>query len=112
MSQQLGLQLEDVASTPRRRQRRAYHVRSHATLPEAQAGEKRAHRQEDHVLAWFRAHPGRWTPWDVAEALGICINSARRSCTNLTYRGLLVHQRADRRPAGPYGQRSGTWEVA
>lgn len=94
---------------------RSFHIKGgHVTVPEAQDGERRARSQEAAVLAWMRAHPGRWTPWDLAEALGLCINSVRRSMTNLAHANpaRLRHIEGERRVAGPWGQRSGVWEAA
>jgi hypothetical protein len=113
VKEQLGLALEPAPTAPRAAALRSFHTRRQpVTVPEALAGEQRAARQEELVLDFFRRTPGRWTPWQVADVLGLCINSARRSCTNLTAAGLLFHHARDRRPAGPYGQRSGTWEAA
>lgn len=114
MSQQLGLQLEP--EKPPRRKRTgvlvSFHVRSHVAPQEALEGEQRAQTQEEAILAWMRAYEGRHTPYAVAEALALCVNSARRAMTNLTRRGLLVHWKGDRRPAGPWGQSSSTWSAA
>lgn len=52
---------------------RSYHARSHVTPAEAIAGEARAQRQEERVLAWMRANRGRWTPWEVSEATAIFV---------------------------------------
>ena len=117
MTHQLPLALDDVAPTPRRRQRRAFHVRSHTTLHEAQAGEERAKRGDAAVLALFR--PGqRLTPSQVHGLfLDECgppaplLTSVRRAITNLTDRGLLIHYPADRR-MGPHGARESTWGLA
>lgn len=90
----------------------SFHVRAHVSVPEALAGEQRAATQEETILLWMRAHEGRHTPYAIAEALSLCVNSARRAMTNLARRGLLFHWRGDRRPAGPWGQKSGTWSAA
>lgn len=126
MTQQLPLGLEDVAPTPRRRQRRAFHVRSHVRVEEQQAGEAAARRGDARVLDYFRANPGRrFAPSDVHQYLAeFCgtggddiapraplLTSVRRSISNLTARGLLVHYPADRRP-GPHGARESTWGLA
>jgi hypothetical protein len=56
--------------------------------------------------------PGsRRTPWEVADALAMCVNSARRALTNLVDKGALMHHQTDRRRSGPYGQRSRTWSL-
>jgi hypothetical protein len=104
----LGLQAPGAERQPRR-----FHARAHMPLAEQQAGEARAKDQEARVLRFFHAYaPNRATPWDVAEAVGLPITSARRACTNLTKAGLLVHHRTDRRRAGPYGALSATWSAA
>lgn len=116
MSQQLGLPLDD-APAPARKPRRSFHVRSHVTVEEALAGERKAQRQDRRVLEVFR--PGqRLTPSQVHGLLcdetgppAPLLTSIRRSLTNLTRRGVLVHYRADRRP-GPRGARESTWGLA
>jgi len=83
------------------------------TPAEALAGEARAASQEERVAAWIAARaPIRFTPYDVAEALSLCLNSARRAMTKLAGRGVLVHHRRDRRPAGPHGQKSSVWSAS
>jgi len=99
---------------PRRRTSALEHFHARGeTVPEALAGEERAARQEDDVRGLFESLSAgtRLTPWDVAERLGICINSARRACTNLTDAEDLVCHIDDRRQAGPYGQKSRTWSL-
>jgi hypothetical protein len=115
LSQQLPLALEDVAPTPRRRQRRAFHVRSHQTVEEALAGEQRAGRQDRRVLEVFRDCGRRLTPSQVHGLLcdecgppAPLLTSIRRSLTNLTSCGLLIHYPADRR-LGPHGVKESTW---
>jgi hypothetical protein len=111
---QLCLEFTLEPPVPRRlRPRRSFHVRSSMAYAEVLAGEGRASTQETAVLAYFesrRSH--RLTPWDVSDALGIFIVSTRRAITNLCNAGLLVMHPSDRRLAGPYGQKSCTWEVA
>jgi ribosomal protein S25 len=115
MTDQLAL---PFTRTPKPRSRPSYHVRAHQTVPELQAGEAKAQKQEERVLELFKSNRNwatsswRLTPWDVAEALGLPVTSARRALTNLTYRGLLRHYPADRRQSGPYGAMSGTWGLA
>jgi hypothetical protein len=81
-------------------------------VPEAQEGERKAQRQEDLVLEWFRAHPGaRVTPselkrWEIAARWPL--TSVRRALSNLTHAGYLVHYKAERRP-GPYGANESCW---
>jgi len=110
---QLALAFADVPA-PRRRTGSLEHF--HPTgqgAEEALAGERRAQRQEIRVADWFRSKPAgfRATPWDVAAALGLCINSARRAMSNATAAGVLVDHPEDRRPAGEFGQRSRTWSL-
>lgn len=94
---------------------RSYHVRSHQTAAEVQAGEANANRQEDTVLGWFKTHPAvRVTPsefwrWEVVAKWPL--TSVRRALSNLTRQGWLVHYRADRRP-GLYGANESTWGLA
>lgn len=114
MADQLGLDLEEQPRAPRTDAREAFHVRSHVTAEEAAEGEARAASQDDQVLAFFRAcSPGRrWTPSEAYFYFSTWpITSLRRSFTNLTVRGLLVHYPADRRP-GPRGARESTWGLA
>lgn len=90
----------------------SFHVRSHMTVEQAQEGELRAQTQDVAVLAWMRAHPGRWTPPEVLAGLGTAapLTSIRRSLTDLTRRELLRHWPADRRP-GVFGALNSTWEA-
>jgi hypothetical protein len=90
----------------------SFHVRSHMTVPEALAGEKRARTQEDAVLELFRAHPGRrFAPSEVAALIpGALLTSIRRCLTNLTTREALAHHPTDRRP-GPFGSKESTWSL-
>jgi hypothetical protein len=109
---QLPLALEEQPKAARTAALRHFHARDE-TPAEALAGEKRAAGQEGAILAWFEDLPAgaRKTPWEVAEALGLCINSVRRALSNMVDRGELVDHRGDRRPSGPYGQRSRTWSL-
>lgn len=112
--QQLPLALDrDPPKVPRRAALRHHHVppQAHKPVPEALAHEERHQTQDEAVVAWLRAHPGRWTPYDVADALGLCINSSRRALSNGTRAGHLTKHKADRRPAGPWGEKSATWEA-
>jgi hypothetical protein len=114
VKEQLGLHLDpasSVAAAGRAGQVRSFHVRSHVTVEEALEGERRAATQEQAVLDWMRAHPGRWTPPEVLAGLGTRspLTSIRRSLTDLTKRELLRHWPADRRP-GAYGALNSTWE--
>lgn len=113
MKEQLPLHL--VPDPPRRRRRaalRAFKPRLESPS-EALAGDERAVRQEEALLAWFRLEPGRrFTPSEVHELAGLrCpLTSIRRALTNLTDRCDLVHHREDRR-VGPYGARESTWSL-
>jgi hypothetical protein len=111
---QLGLGLE-APQKPRTGALRSYHVQSHVPVPEALEGERRAVRQEDLLLTWFRSdlRPGRrFTPSEVHNHFGQWpLTSIRRALTNLTTLGLLTHHKADRRP-GPFGAKESTWSLA
>lgn len=82
----------DFSRTPRR----SYHVSrpipgdAHEAAREICEGERRARGQEDAILAFFRANPGRWTPSEVCVRVGgMLLTSARRSLTNMTHQGVL-----------------------
>jgi len=114
MPEQLGLALDqDPPKARRTAALTSFHPRDESPA-EALAGERRAASQEDAVLGLFMSLRAgtALTPWDVSERLGICINSARRALTNMADRGELLHDARNRVPAGPYGQRSGTWRLA
>lgn len=110
---QLALGL-DAPSKPREAQLRHYHVRSHQTVEEANAGEAKAQAQDAMVLQAFD-HGKRLTPTDVLLWLNSfnlrsapLLTSIRRS---LTKAGVLVHHKGDRRD-GPRGARESTWSLA
>ena len=111
MRQQLALQL-DPPKAPRTSALRSFHVRSHIPAHEALQGEQRAQTQEDLVLAWMKAHPGRHTPPEVLAGLGVNwpLTSVRRALTDLTAAFELRHWRGDRRE-GIYGSLNSTWEA-
>jgi hypothetical protein len=111
VTRQLNLGLDAPPRKARTAALRSAHYRSHVPAEAAILGDIRAQRQEDRVLEWFRTHPGRHTPWAVAEALEIHIVSTRRAITNLTVRKLLRHHQAERRDAGPLRAKSSTWEA-
>jgi hypothetical protein len=74
--------------------------------------ESAARRQDDLVLAWFRARPHvEASPEDVhAAVLPLApLTSARRSITNLTARGLLEKLQHTR--AGQYGRPVHVWRL-
>lgn len=109
MTDQLGLDF----TAPQQRRTAAlesFHVQSHVTVPEALAGEKKAKRQEDAILDYFRLRPvQRFTPSEVAAQFPQWpLTSVRRAMTNLSKAGALVHYPADRRP-GPYGAAESSW---
>ena len=114
---QLPLGLEEAPKEPRTGALRSFHVQSHVTVPEALEGERKAGRQDKRVLSVFR--PGqRLTPSQVRGLLcdecgpaAPLLTSVRRSLTNLTTRGLLIHHKADRRQ-GPYGAKESVWSLA
>lgn len=105
---QLGL----FDRTPPEPEAPSFHVRSHVTVSEAEEGERRAQRQEDLLLEWFRSYPdARPTPselWMIEICKGWPLTSVRRALSNLTRAGYLVHYKADRRP-GPYGANESCW---
>lgn len=97
---------------------RSFHVRSHIEPGEALAGEAKARGQDAMVLAVFeRAGRGaRLTPSQVhailvGDVYRLLLTSVRRSLTNATTAGRLLHWPGDRRP-GPYGARESTWGLA
>lgn len=100
---------------PRAAALRHHHVRSHQPVEEALEGEARAQQQDARVLEIFwRAQRRRLTPsevWGLLDGQVPLLTSVRRSITNLTARGLLVHYRADRR-MGPRGARESAWGLA
>lgn len=119
MSQQLGLDLEEQPTKPRRGALRSFHARSHVRPEDALAGEARAKGQEESILSWIRAQgPGlRFTPTDVKRAFpGLELTSVRRALTNLaTDRegkpARLVHHPEDLRES-PRGGTESTWGLA
>jgi hypothetical protein len=86
-------------------------------LPIAQLADaiKRAEQQDEAVLAIFRSVGGSLTPSQV-QSIGVgnglhwLLTSVRRSMTNLTNAGVLVHLH-DTRP-GPHGRPEGLWQVS
>jgi hypothetical protein len=112
MKQQLGLQLEPAPTARRTSVLRSFHARAHVPVAEALAGEANAQTQEDQVLAWMKAHPGRHTPPEVLAGLGTKapLTSIRRCLSDLTAAFELRHWPADRRP-GIYGAKNSTWEA-
>ena len=81
-------------------------------MPEAQAGEQRAQRQEARLLAYFRTHPGaRLTRHQAAEVLGCLEVSAGRALANLRDAGYLRKLLGVRVP-GPHGASAHPYEAA
>lgn len=119
MSAQLAFTFEPAPRAHREGALHSFHVRSHVTVPEALEGESRAAAQEGIILAFFREHPGRWTPSEVANNVNRGrprpwpLTSVRRAITNLAAepREELVHHPKDRRP-GPFGSLESTWGLA
>lgn len=120
MSEQLQLGLDDQPRARRQAEPESFHIRSAVTPAEALEGDARAHGQDERVLRVFRESPrsARYTPSEVHAALVLemaaaapLLTSVRRSLTNLTNRGELVHHPEDRRP-GPRGARESTWGLA
>lgn len=94
-----------------------YYQKTPLSRDEAIAAVRDAKRQEDAVLAFFRAAPaGMFSPSQVFAA---CerqgkhwpLTSIRRAITNLTSAGALVHLRDMTRP-GPYGKPETLWRLA
>jgi hypothetical protein len=120
--QQLGLALDpdEPPRAPRAGVLRHAHLQGQPlTVGEALFLERKAARQDALVLAVFQALPGEpLTPTGVLLEIierepppAPLLTSIRRSLTNLTRRGLLVHDKRDRRP-GPRGARESTWRLA
>jgi len=98
------------------RRRSSFHVRSHFTVEEVVAGEKKARRQEDNILEWFRENPTiHATPTELFDLLPShrrpLLTSLRRALTNLTTAGFLRHYPAERRD-GKYGVKESCWGLA
>lgn len=118
MSEQGRLPFDDPPRRRRQAALRSFHTRRQPVgVGEALAGEARAQRQEEAVLAIFReVDQPRLTPSQVLAAWPVVIGrsnvplltSIRRALTTMTARGLLVHYPRDRRP-GPYGSPESTW---
>jgi hypothetical protein len=111
LTSQLGL----FDREPPERERHSFHVHGgHATVPEAQQGERKARRQEDLVLEWFRTNPyARVAPselWTRNVCCGAPLTSVRRALSNLAKAGFLIHDRGTRR-MGLYGSMEGTWRL-
>lgn len=83
------------------------------TNMEREVYEEKAKAQDEHILEFFRSHPGKsFTPWEVN---AIClpeapITSIRRAMTNLTNKG---HLRKDcmKKREGNFGIRTCTWSL-
>jgi len=116
MSEQLPLDIIG-ARVPSPRKEPGFHVRSHVSVDEAQAGEDQAQTQERAILEWFRMQdrcvPGvKLTPSQVHGNFdGWELTSVRRALTNLTTRGHLTHWPGVR-VDGPRGAKESTWSLS
>ena len=116
MSEQLPLDIIGARQPPPR-QEPSFHVRSHVTVAEAQAGEAQAQTQETAILEWFRfqdrAVSGvKLTPSQVHRNFdGWELTSIRRALTNLTTKGHLAHWPGVRID-GPRGAKESTWSLS
>lgn len=118
MRSQLGLFDSPPPSRRRAAALRSFHARHQpVTVDEALEGERKAERQEDLILDWFRYQPpgARFTPSEVHAvflAHGWPITSVRRALTNLSSGETppLEHHPADRR-SGPLGAKESTWSL-
>jgi hypothetical protein len=112
---QLELALADPPRKARTAALRSAHFQSHVPAGEALAIEAAAGHQDAEILDFFRVRDlcadRRWTPSEVhAEFPQFLLTSIRRSLTNLTRRGLLLHHPHDRR-SGPRGARESCWSL-
>lgn len=90
-----------------------YHVTTPLTTGQEIAAIWSAREQNDAVISIFRAHPRRMSPSEVhslgvARGLTWLLTSVRRSMTNLSRDGALVHYRWLHKP-GPYGRPETLW---
>jgi hypothetical protein len=119
-AQQMLLELAPAPKAERTGALRAYFPTNPVSVQEALGSEKRARRQDDAVLALFRAYGSarRFTPSQVHDML--CheegrdkplLTSIRRSLSTLTSRGLLKHYKSDL-VDGPRGARESRWGLA
>lgn len=79
--------------------------------PELEVRQETARSQEEEILEVFELRPYEClTPFEVQDLTGIeCINSVRRSMTNLSKRGKLV--KTDVKKVGKYGTPNYTWKL-
>jgi hypothetical protein len=65
--------------------------------------------QEETILQFFETNPNQeFTPFEVRSLTGIdCINSVRRSLTNLTQKGKI--RKTDIKRIGQFGQKNYCW---
>ncbi len=89
-----------------------YHNSTDLLPEELSLREHSAQSQEEQILLFFKERPGReFTPFEVMEITHIsCINSVRRSITNLTNDGLIMKTDI-KRISGPYMQKNYTWKL-
>lgn len=119
MTSQLPLDLTGGPAPKEPKPPRSFHVRSHTTVDEAEAGEARAQTQEAAILQWFRlqdvAVPGvRFRPSQVHDVFDQWpITSIRRALSNLTSANpsKLTHWPGDR-GEGPLGAKESTWSLS
>jgi len=119
MTEQLRLDVLRDPAKPTPKPAPSFHVRSHTSVEEAEAGEAQAHTQEAAILQWFRmqdaAVPGvRFRPSQVhAEFSQWPITSVRRALTNLTQANPahLTHWPGVR-GEGPYGAKESSWSLS
>jgi hypothetical protein len=118
LTEQLPLDLTGATSAPTP-EPTSFHIRSHTSVAEAEAGEKQAKNQERAILEWFRMQdacaPGvRFRPSQVHAHFGQWpITSIRRALSNLTYANpaKLTHWPGDR-GEGPLGAKESTWSLS
>lgn len=90
-----------------------YHITTPLTTAQEIAAIWSAREQNTAVMSIFRMHPRRMSPSEV-HAIGLArgrtwlLTSVRRSMTNLSRDGALVHYRWLHKP-GPYGRPETLW---
>ena len=113
---QLSFTFEPAPRAHREGALHSFFANNSTTLAEAISGEGRAEAQTAVVLQFFRDHPGRWTPSEVANqvnrkrAHAWSLNGIRRAITVLTEREELQHHKSDRQP-GPFGSLESKWSL-
>ena len=80
-------------------------------LPDTTKEARDSRTQNMEIIAFFNNNPGHWTPWEVMDGTSItCINSVRRSMTNLTDKGRLIKTK-DKKMGGPFDKLAYCWTV-